>query len=278
MTTYTSWDGAALAYRTWGEGEPLLVVPGGPARDAEYLGDLGGLADVAGRTLVVPDMRGTGRSPMPADATAARADNLARDLDALREQLGLSSVDLLGHSAGGTVAELYAAQFPSRVSRLLLVTPGTRAVDLDVTDEEWEEALQRRSGESWFAAAKVAIDSDEETAEARWAMSPFFYGRWDERARAHAVKDEEQRNRAAMRAFNAPGPDPMRTLGELARLEAPVRILAGELDVMPTVALAERLAAVFRDGRVVVQPGAGHFPWVDDGPEFARLVAGMLVD
>jgi pimeloyl-ACP methyl ester carboxylesterase len=278
MTTYTTWDGAELAYRVLGDGAPLVVVPGGPARNVEYLEDLGGLADVAGRSLVIPDLRGTGASPMPADPTAARADNLARDVDALRAHLGLSSIDLLGHSAGGTVAEMYAAQFPERVSRLVLVTPGTRAVDLDVTDEEWEAALAVRAKEPWFAAAKVAIDSDEETADARWAMSPFFYGRWDERSRAHAVRDEDQRNRAAMAAFHDGAYDPMRTLGALARLDVPVRILAGELDLMPTVALAERLAAIFRDGRVVVQAGAGHFPWVDDGPEFARLVAGMLTD
>ena len=44
VPTYLSYDRAELAYAEQGAGLPLLVVPGGPARDATYLGDLGGLA------------------------------------------------------------------------------------------------------------------------------------------------------------------------------------------------------------------------------------------
>jgi hypothetical protein len=46
VPTYLSYDRAELAYQEYGAGLPLLVVPGGPARDAAYLGDLGGLASV----------------------------------------------------------------------------------------------------------------------------------------------------------------------------------------------------------------------------------------
>ncbi len=34
MVTYTSYDGAELAFRVDGAGAPLVVWPGGPARDA----------------------------------------------------------------------------------------------------------------------------------------------------------------------------------------------------------------------------------------------------
>ena len=73
MPTYTSYDGTELAYRVEGSGEPLVVWPGGPARDAAYLGDLGGLARAADRSLVIPDPRGTGASPAPADPAAYAA-------------------------------------------------------------------------------------------------------------------------------------------------------------------------------------------------------------
>ncbi|NGO73341.1 alpha/beta hydrolase, partial [Streptomyces sp. SB3404] len=61
MPHYTSYDGARLAYRTLGEASasaPLVCLAGGPAREAAYLGDLGGLS--AYRPLVIPDSRGTG--------------------------------------------------------------------------------------------------------------------------------------------------------------------------------------------------------------------------
>ena len=250
MVTYPSWDGSELCYRVSGSGDPLIVVPGGPGRDADYLGDLGGLAEVAGRTLVVPDLRGTGGSPMPDDPSVARAARLARDVEALRAHLGLGAVDVLGHSAGGNIAMLYAAQFPERVSRLLLITPGTAAVGLDLADEEWEVSLERRAAEPWYAGARAAVDTDDNTPELRLAFSPFLYSRWDDRAQSHAAADEAQRNRLATAAYGEGADDLHRTRERLSGLAAPVR--------------------------VVVQPDVGHFPWVDDPAGFAALVATLL--
>lgn len=278
MPTFTSYDGAELAYRVDGAGEPLLVWPGGPARDAAYLGDLGGLAAATGRSLVVPDPRGTGGSPAPADLTAYAATRLVDDLEALRIHLGLDGFDLLGHSAGGAVSLLYAARHPERVRRLVLVTPGTAPLGLAVTDEEWESRAALRSGEPWFAEAKAALDADEVTPANRQAMSPFLYGAWTAAARQHAASDADQRNGEGTRAFWAEEPDVTATRSALAGLTAPVRVVVGELDLMPGPELGERLAELFPGGRCVVQAGAAHFPWVDDPALFTRLVGAALTD
>jgi pimeloyl-ACP methyl ester carboxylesterase len=276
MPTYTSYDGAELAYRVEGSGDPVVVSPGGPARDPAYLGDLGGLARESGRSLVIPDPRGTGASPRPADPAAYAAPRLADDLEALRAHLGIETVDLLGHSAGGSVALLYAAQHPGRIRRLVLVTPGTAVVGLDVTDEEWDDRVALRSAEPWFEAAKVALDADDGSPETRQAMSPFLYGPWSEAAHLHAASDHEQRNREGTRAFWGEKPDPAAVRAPLSGLAAPVRVIVGELDLLPSPELGEQLAAVFPDGRVAVQPGAGHFPWVDDPMLFATLATEAL--
>ena len=57
-----------------------------------------------------------------------------------------------------------------------------------------------------------------------------------------------------------------------------MRVVVGELDLMPGPDLGAELAAIFDDGRCVVQPGAAHFPWVDDPARFARLVSAALED
>jgi pimeloyl-ACP methyl ester carboxylesterase len=278
MPTYTTYDGTELAYRVEGSGEPLVVWPGGPARDPAYLGDLGGLARAARRALVIPDPRGTGASPAPADPTAYAAVRLVDDLEALRAHLGLDALDLLGHSAGGSVSLLYAARHPERIRRLVLVTPGTAAVGLDVTDEEWESRAALRAGEPWFAEAKVALDADDGTPATRRAMSPFLYGMCTDAARLHAASDDRQRNREGTRGFWAERPDPEQTRRALGAMTAPVRVVVGELDLMPGPELGDQLAGLFPDGRSVVQPGAGHFPWVDDPALFAKLVVETLTD
>ena len=46
MASFNADDGTRLAYRQFGDGPPLVCLPGGPMRDAAYLGDLGGLGSV----------------------------------------------------------------------------------------------------------------------------------------------------------------------------------------------------------------------------------------
>ncbi|MFG2872398.1 alpha/beta fold hydrolase [Streptomyces sp. NPDC048338] len=276
MPQFTTYDGTRLSYREKGEGEPLVVLPGGPMRDADYLGDLGGLG--AYRRLIVLDLRGTGHSAEPADPATYRCDRQVADVEALRAHLGLERMDLLGHSASGNLATLYAAAHPERVSALVLVTPGVRAVGIEIGDDEWDEAVEVHADQPWYASARAALDAlgpDTPLPEVMEIVSPFSYGRWDEAARAHAAGREA--HWAAAEVYFAPGAfDPAATRAALAAVTAPVLILAGEWDGGPTPARAAELAALFPHAELVVQPGAGHFPWVDDAGAFARPIAAFL--
>ena len=74
-----------------------------------------------------------------------------------------------------------------------------------------------------------------------------------------------QRNGAAARVYNADGAfDPEVTRAALGAVDTPVLVLAGELDWIASPAVAGEFAALFPDGRVVVMPGAAHYPWLDD--------------
>lgn len=276
--TFTTYDGTALAYRTQGQGEPLVVLPGGPLRDPVYLGDLGGLP--AHRTLVVLHARGTGDSAAPADPATYRCDRQVADVEALRTHLGLDRIDLLGHSAAGNLATLYAAAHPERVRSLVLVTPGTRAVGVETSDEEWDKAAECFADRPWYPEARAALDAIDDTTPApRVAelVMPFAYGRWDEAARAHAAGVRTEVNWAAAAAYYGDGAfTPEATRRALRAVTAPVLVLAGGLDNGPTPAKAAELAACFPHAEAVVQAGAGHFPWVDDPGAFARAVAAFL--
>lgn len=283
MPRFASYDATALACHVIGAGPPLVCLPGGPARASSYLGDLGGLSRQ--RTLILLDQRGTGESDEPADPATYRCDRLVDDVEALRAHLGLDRMELLGHSAGGSVAQLYAARFPDRVSRLALVTPSLHAVGLPPVGIE--EALAARSGEWWYANAKVAFDDWSEAAAAGtpsaelarlWpAVAPFLYGRWDERARAHSEADAWERSHPGTDGWLAGfAPDVAAVRAALKALDAPVLIVAGELDLMPTPAAADQLAALFAHAEVAVVPGGGHYPWLDDPATFTRTLLTFL--
>lgn len=276
MPTFTSYDGTELAYHLKGEGPPLVVLPGGPMRASVYLGDLGGLG--THRRLVLLDLRGTGASATPADPATYRCDRLVDDVEALRVHLGLERMDLLAHSAGGSLAMLYAARHPARVRRLALITAIPWALGMPVTDADRLAAAPLRKGEPWFEEAFPAFAASlDGTGGYDPVFAPFFYGRWDEAAAAHDARGDEEFNDEAGDVYGSAGAyDPPATREALGRLERPVLVLAGEVDNAPRPELARRAADVFPHAELAVQPGAGHYPWLDDPEWFVRRIVTFL--
>jgi proline iminopeptidase len=280
MPTFLAPDGTELAYSVQGDGAPLVCVPGGPMRASAYLGTLGGLS--ATRQLIMLDLRGTGRSAAPADPASYRCDRLTDDLGALLDHLGADSVDLLAHSAGANIAVQYAARCPQRISKLLLITPSGRAAGLAPDRETKRAVINLRRGEEWFGDAAAAFErvNSGAGADEDWdATAPFYYGRWDAAARAHSAAGETQVNEEAAVGFGADGAfDPPALRAALAEFCSPVLVLAGGVDLQWPPAVLAELATLCPAGRFVVQPNAGHYPWLDDAAWFVAAVTSFLAD
>ncbi|MFF5126727.1 alpha/beta fold hydrolase [Streptomyces syringium] len=274
MPTFSAPDGTRLAYRVTGDGDPVVCLPGGPS-DSLYLGDLGGLS--AHRRLIFLDLRGTGRSAIPEDTASYRCDRLVEDVEALREHLGLAPMDLLAHSGGANLAAQYAARYPQHVGKLALITPGARAVGVAITGETRRELARLRKDEPWFPAAFAALEAISEGTGSDWeAIAPFFCGRWDAAAQKHHAAGQPS-NMEAVALFAAEGAfDPEATRAALAACEVPVLLLAGEFDLnSPPPSVAE-FAGLFPAATLAVQPGAGHYPWLDDADRFVAITAEFL--
>ncbi len=239
-----------------------------------YLGDLGGLS--AHRSLVLLDLRGTGESAVPADPASYRCDRLVDDVEALRAHLGMEQIDLLGHSAGGALAVLYAARYPDRIGRLELVTPSPRAVGLEITDAHRRQVAELRLGQPWFPEAFAAFEriwSGDATAADWNAIVPFTHGRWDAVSMAHHAKEASQTNADAAAVYYSAGAlDPAATRSAVARLRARVLLVAGEYDVALPPKCAAEYAGLFGQAELAVQPGGGHFPWIDNPQWFVQTM------
>ncbi|MEW2313918.1 alpha/beta fold hydrolase [Streptomyces bauhiniae] len=276
MPTYSASDGTRLAYRDLGEGngDPVVCVPGGPT-DSRYLGDLGGLS--GHRRLALPDLRGTGRSATPEAPASYRCDRLVDDIEALRVHLGLDRIDLLGHSAGANIATQYAARHPHRLNRVALIGPSTRAVGLDITGETRLQAARLRKDEPWFPAAFAALEAITEGTGTDWdAISPFFYGRWDAAAQLHHAESRPANTEAVIRFGEEGAFDPTATRTALAEVTVPVLLLTGECDLNSPPEVIAGFAELFPDALLAVQPGAGHYPWLDDPESFTAVAADFL--
>jgi pimeloyl-ACP methyl ester carboxylesterase len=225
------------------------------------------------------DLRGTGQSAT-ADPASYRCDRHSDDVGALAGHLGLDRFGLLGHSAGASIAVQYAVAHPGRISHLALITPSTRAVGLYPSAEARREFMNVRRDEPWFAAGVAAfgrMQADGETAADTERMMPFFYGRWDSAAQAHATATDQLWNEELTEYFHAEGAfDPAATRAALAAFSPPVLLVGGELDLNTMPSVMAELAAMCRDPQLVIQAGAGHYPWLDDPDLFVATVAGFL--
>lgn len=94
---------------------PLIMIPGMTNSAEEIIDDLG---DSLPYPTIHISLRGRGHSDSP-DSGYTLADQ-ASDIGAVVEHLGLSSFYLCGHSAGGTIATVYAATVPDRVQGLVI--------------------------------------------------------------------------------------------------------------------------------------------------------------
>jgi proline iminopeptidase len=273
-----SLEDARLFYEVRGEGDPIIVVHGGPGLDHRYLRP--GLDVLATHnTLVYYDQRGTGRSATEVGPETVTVEGFVGDIEALREALGLERVHVLTHSFGSKIGVAYARAHPDRVRSLILlnpVDPGTG----------YAQETQRRRLDARTPADSVTL-SELTTSEGYAARDPGTLGRVFEVAFRAAMRDPanvEQLDLDLEPSTARHGQDIAELLGRefgstdgwaaLGEVEAPVLVVHGRHDPLP-IEMSTELAESLPDGRLEVLD-SGHFPYVEDRNGLLAVVSGFL--
>jgi pimeloyl-ACP methyl ester carboxylesterase len=274
-STYTLSDGQQIACRRVGSGPDVVCVPGGPARAAAYLGELGGLDRTHALHLV--DNRGTGGSK-PVDITTISLDRMGRDLIEVVPLLGLERPAVLAHSFGTRVVAKALASNPDLASAVVLVTPALIG-DGEVFTAGRQAILGQRADDPAYADAVEAARALPTARPRDMTMlydmtTPLWYGTWGEVQKAHAGRQKTEVDvRAAMTLRN----DLTRwALPDLSAVQAPVLVVGGSLDFLTPPAAAHAVHELFCQSTYVEIEGAGHFPWLDDPETFATVVDDFL--
>ena len=251
-----------------GDGVPLLVLPGGPCRGAEYLGDLAGVG--ADRPVVVLHPRGTPTTGGLSRGWWWDADDALAVIDAL----GAEQVDVLAHSAGARLALALAARYPASVRSLVLVTPASGW--LTGTEHDGADIVARRADPGLEAVwqALHGPDPEDEAAFAagRAAHARAGYSAWSEAEQAHARLGAQ--SLAAVRAWNQDVPDDVASRVVAAPLP-PALVISGSDDVLVGVRPVEQLADTL-GAALVMLDGCGHYPWVEQPAAFRDAVDRWL--
>lgn len=124
--------GAEIFVR-WGGSGPVVVLIHGYAENSDSWAPLA--ADLMkDHTVVVPDLRGIGRSSKPADGYDKKTQ--AKDMRAVVTSLGYDKTFVVAHDIGNMVAYAYAATYPDKVERLVVMDAPIPGID------PWSEILQ----------------------------------------------------------------------------------------------------------------------------------------
>ena len=258
-------NGVKLNYELHGDtGQPLVLVHG-------YTGDITDWrhqipAFSPSFRVLIADNRGHGQSEAPADRSAYSVEQMAADIEALTEQLGLDCFHLLGHSMGGAVVQEIALNSPQRLLSLTLhdTTDSFAITRMNPALALWRDhRFDLAQSQGMSAVAEMASPFPppphmpaarlEETKKRLAAMSvDAFVGAWQGLA---GWQGAETRAEA---------------------ITAPALVIYGDLDTQFIIDGSKRLASAIPGAETAVVPQTGHSPQFERPDLFNAALGAFL--
>jgi|ERR1051326_481541 pimeloyl-ACP methyl ester carboxylesterase len=208
--------------------------------------------------VIAPDQPGWGASTRIESASygyPAQVERLHQFLSAL----GLKGVHLVGHSMGGFIASAYAARYPDEVITLGLIAPHGM-----VEPVPSELANDVAKGDNWLVATSYPeFDRLLNNVFARRPYAPKTVLRY---LAAHAIHNSTKSAKifAEMQTNDPPLAD------RLPNISAPALVIWGDQDRVLHVSCADLFRKGIKSSEVMVIPGSGHMPLVENAGACAR--------
>ena len=160
---YYKINGAKIWTVSFGKGEPLFLIAGGPGNAHSYLRRFDSLSTT--NTLIYFDGFGRGKSDTAKNVIDYSLERDIEDLEILRKALGYSSISILGHSYGGVVAQGYAIKYPSSVKHLILANSFHSYLMWQENCDNYNREIKTNYPEVWEELIRVreegAVSSDK---------------------------------------------------------------------------------------------------------------------
>lgn len=274
-------NGETIAYRKAGtDGPVVLLVHGNMSSSVHWQTTMQQLE--SSYRVFAPDLRGFGDSSYNAPFNSLH--DLAKDVEAYVDAMGIEEFTVVGWSTGGGVALEMAADWPKRVKKVLLLDSvpltGYPIFKKDATGQPILTELLKTKEEiaqdpvQVLPALNAYATGNRELMRTIWNMS--IYNLHQPPAEDYELYLDaimKQRNLVdvdySLLTFNmtdaptgsAPGS------GRAALVQCPVVVMNGEQDLVVPLAWAQTIKDYFgRQATLIVFPGVGHSA-ITDAPE-----------
>ncbi len=240
----------------------------------------------AGYRVVVPDQMGFCSSTKP-EAYQYSFQQLSLNTHQLLKSLGIEKAVVMGHSTGGMLAARYALMYPEQTERLVMVNP--------IGLEDWKAlGVPWRSVDQWYERElKLSAQGIR-----NYEQNTYYVGRWKPEYdrwvdMLAGLNNGPGHKRVAWNSaliydmiFNQP------VYYELPNLRVPTLLMIGDADTTaigsdiapPEIkrkignykVLGKRAEQMIPNARLVVFPGRGHAPQMEDVAEFNSTLVAEL--
>lgn len=267
-------NGTKLYVKSIGVGEPLLFIHGGPGLSHDYfLPHVLPLSDHF--KLIFYDQRATGRSDINVDTAQMTLKNFVADIEGIRKYFHIKKLNIVGHSWGGFLENLYAIKHKSRVRSLVY----------------WDATpLSSHLRDVMFNNQKAAVNKEDISNSLKIMRTPEFK-RGDpeeiERLYKAIFKPSVFVQRLVYKMhfyFNSNYSKSQYLLGflnnsmkkfdyysKLHKVKAPALIFQGANDPMP-IESSEELNRQLRNSELIILKNCGHFPFLEQPKEvFSKM-------
>ncbi|WP_448569475.1 alpha/beta fold hydrolase [Thalassotalea ganghwensis] len=280
---------------TLGEGEPVIIVNGGPgAGHRVFLGHLDFIAN-AGFKIVYFDDTGRGRSTREIDDKFT-PQMTTDDIETIRKHLKVDKVTLLGHSFGGIPAMQYVLQYPNNVRKLMMINASYDDKSQQMNADNFIHIMKTRYPEKWENLSAIAASGI--SVNDMVYLKELFKGPFATELQWYDANNSEK-------LFKVPSKDPRdkfnlqvyadiigdrhdgiingtlvgtSIINKLDNYKTPTLITAGRYDNASTPQLVLRLKKMLPQEitSYTIFEKSGHWPWIEEEHFFQTTILGFL--
>ena len=285
-------NGVLIYYEAFGRGEPLVILHGGPGASHDYF--LPYLLPLArNNRLIFIDERGSGQSQKIEKTSDYTTEKMVEDVEAVRIELKLGKISLLGHSCGGVLAEAYALKYQENLSHLILCSTFHSTKEMNKVLQNIKQKMapelririEKMEKEGLYGHGK-GYEKNRYTSEymiAAWGEGyfPYLYQNhpdpnYDPVANGNMAWDVYREMWGSNGEYVIDGNLTSVEYGDkLTTIKVPTLITAGDNDECDP-SLSREMNEKIAGSKLVILPKSGHMTFVDQPALFISAVDGFL--
>ena len=273
----TNNDSSKTYYKTFGKGEPLLIINGGPGMNSNGFESMAKTLAENQETIIY-DQRGTGKSKLKdLNSKTISMKIMVDDIESLRKHLKIKKWNVLGHSFGGMLASYYATIYPNSINKIVLSSSGGVDLTLLKTENLIERNLTKVEKDSmnyWNDKIEKGDTSHEARLGRGRAMAPAYV--FDSKYVPIIAERLTQGNSK----INGLLWDDMQKIHfdcktKLKTFKNPVLIIQGKQDVISNE-IGELAHKTFPNSKLILLENCRHYGWLDATGNYFGAINSFL--